>query len=642
MPPFISLCMIVKNEEKVLRRCLESIKDHIDEIVIADTGSTDNTKKIALSYTSKVYDFDWVGDFSVARNFVQSKATGEWIIYLDADEYVDFENIKEIIQQLKESEELNRSDAFVVTQINFVGSIGGNVGQCPTIRIYKNSPTIQFHRKIHEQLYKKEGQLSIGFLNLNIYHSGYLNSTAQEKNKHDRNIPLIKSELTKNNKDGFDYYNLANEYLIQGRVEDALASYQKAFQLKGSINKLWVPMAIGRIVICLIELKRYNKALEVINSAVTGWPTTADFRSQRALIYFLQNRFEDAETELLPLIQDREKYNTIQSLSYLDYLPNFILGRINENNNDLTKAVYHYSQALNFNDKDVDTLKRLYPLLLKYESRENIIDFINKNHSMKNEINRAYFLKILLDNGEVSLVEYYLKEWNIVPSVGFKFKLNLAKGRYNYAKSLINKNSIGELLIEGWTDSYDILMLALQLEKVELFHKLLESTNDKDFGSLETLFTQGFSNDVETLKFHIVLVLERCILLKNYNLIDKILPKVNEFNVFSEIGNLFNSYGFEEIAMDIYQEIEDHQQFNENSYVNVINFLIKNGFESEAIKWAYAALEQKKSDYRIYKYLIEILDKRNAHDDIEKLIVIASEHYPNSEYLLEYKKLLIK
>ena len=75
----ISLCMIVKNEEKILRRCLDSVADLVDEIVIVDTGSQDETKRIAAEYTKFVYDFQWVDDFSAARNFAFSKATQEYI-----------------------------------------------------------------------------------------------------------------------------------------------------------------------------------------------------------------------------------------------------------------------------------------------------------------------------------------------------------------------------------------------------------------------------------------------------------------------------------------------------------------------------------------------------------------------------------
>ena len=81
----ISLCMIVKNEEEVLARCLDSLKGLMDEIIIVDTGSTDNTKEIARKYTDLVYDFSWCDDFAAARNFSFSKATKDYIYAPDAD-----------------------------------------------------------------------------------------------------------------------------------------------------------------------------------------------------------------------------------------------------------------------------------------------------------------------------------------------------------------------------------------------------------------------------------------------------------------------------------------------------------------------------------------------------------------------------
>lgn len=97
----ISLCMIVKNEELVLERCLDSLKDLMDEIIIVDTGSTDNTKQIADKYTDKVYDFKWIDDFSAARNYSFSKATMDYIYVADADEILDDENYARFIDLKK-------------------------------------------------------------------------------------------------------------------------------------------------------------------------------------------------------------------------------------------------------------------------------------------------------------------------------------------------------------------------------------------------------------------------------------------------------------------------------------------------------------------------------------------------------------
>lgn len=98
----ISLCMIVKNEEAVLKRCLDSVADMVEEIIIVDTGSIDKTKEIAARYTDKIYDFEWIDDFSAARNFAFSKATMEYIYTADADEVINEEN-REKFRWLKEN-----------------------------------------------------------------------------------------------------------------------------------------------------------------------------------------------------------------------------------------------------------------------------------------------------------------------------------------------------------------------------------------------------------------------------------------------------------------------------------------------------------------------------------------------------------
>ena len=144
----LSLCMIVKNEEDVLERCLNSVKSCVDEIIIVDTGSTDKTKEIALKFTSNVYDFKWIDDFSAARNFSFSKATGDYIMWLDADDVITPINSNKILA-LKDTYD-PKTDIFL-----FKYNVAFDKKNHPTFtyyreRIIRNSPKYKWESPIHE------------------------------------------------------------------------------------------------------------------------------------------------------------------------------------------------------------------------------------------------------------------------------------------------------------------------------------------------------------------------------------------------------------------------------------------------------------------------------------------------------------
>lgn len=145
----ISLCMIVKNEEKILARCLDSLKGIYDEAIIVDTGSTDATREIAAQYTDKVYDFKWIDDFAAARNYAMSKATCDYIYMADADEVLDDEN-REKFLRLKAALD---GDVEVV-QMNYVNQLSNgsvyNFDREPRAKLYLRQRKFRFIDPIHE------------------------------------------------------------------------------------------------------------------------------------------------------------------------------------------------------------------------------------------------------------------------------------------------------------------------------------------------------------------------------------------------------------------------------------------------------------------------------------------------------------
>ena len=146
----ISLCMIVKNEEENLSACLDCLKDICEEIIIVDTGSTDFTKDIAEKYTDKIYDYEWQGDFSGARNFAFSKATKEYIYSADADEFIDRENI----EKFKVLKEALVPDVEIVQMIYLEKGIRTVLNSDSELRpkLYKRKRNFTWIDPVHERV----------------------------------------------------------------------------------------------------------------------------------------------------------------------------------------------------------------------------------------------------------------------------------------------------------------------------------------------------------------------------------------------------------------------------------------------------------------------------------------------------------
>ena len=146
----ISLCMIVKNEEDVLARCLASVTDVVDEIIIVDTGSIDQTKKIAAEFTDKIYDFEWVNDFSAARNFAFSKATMQYQMWLDADDVMEPDEIEKF-KLLKQTLDAT-VDIVTFKYHTHFDETGKPILTSTRERLFKRAKNYQWQDAIHEYI----------------------------------------------------------------------------------------------------------------------------------------------------------------------------------------------------------------------------------------------------------------------------------------------------------------------------------------------------------------------------------------------------------------------------------------------------------------------------------------------------------
>jgi tetratricopeptide (TPR) repeat protein len=225
----ISLCMIVKDEARSLQRCLDAIRDVVDEIIIVDTGSTDDTIDIARSHDAVVINAAWTGDFSAARNLSLAAASHPWILVLDADEvWMQTEpNLAEMKRLLSPSQDDVWGYWIQVTSL--LGTSGEERVTDAVCRLFRNDPRIAFQGRIHEEvassilLFASSGVVDSG---LEIIHYGYLEDVIADKNKPERNMRLIRSALHESPDQPELLYAMAAEWFQQARYDEALRLLQ--------------------------------------------------------------------------------------------------------------------------------------------------------------------------------------------------------------------------------------------------------------------------------------------------------------------------------------------------------------------------------------------------------------------------------
>ena len=227
----LSQCMIVKNEEKNMEKALSWGKGIVYEQIVVDTGSTDRTVELAKNMGAKVFHFTWNDDFSAAKNYAISKARGNWIAFLDADEWFQEEEVEKLIPFLEQLQPLKKID-FVRMKLINVTKEGTIIGSSCQDRIFRNDPKLRYRYRIHEELHHKI-KVSMGCCDLQdsmtILHSGYGGKDTNPQ-KGERNARLLKQDLEENPRDGMRWNYLGDAYEITGKQQEALECYRKVLQ----------------------------------------------------------------------------------------------------------------------------------------------------------------------------------------------------------------------------------------------------------------------------------------------------------------------------------------------------------------------------------------------------------------------------
>ncbi len=271
--PGLSVCMIVKNESANLAQALDGFSSFADEIIVVDTGSSDNTKEIAARFTSRIYHFDWVDDFAAARNFAMSKAGKRYQLWVDADDRITLENGRRI-EALKQQFDSKKAFYFVLENHR----PDSPTSRCLQIRCTPLVPHIRFEGCVHEQIFPSTVRAGLELVTTDIVirHMGYMSEEARMA-KAMRNLAIMEREKAEGRDDGALHFFMAVTFAPLGRRQEAIRSMESALERfeKENYNHHLIPegyLFLARLSSEMEDFDRCIRYLARVESLVEGSP----------------------------------------------------------------------------------------------------------------------------------------------------------------------------------------------------------------------------------------------------------------------------------------------------------------------------------------------------------------------------------
>lgn len=630
MDKLISLCMIVKNEENHLSRCLDSVHNLVDEIIIVDTGSTDRTKEIAKNYTPNIYDFEWTNDFSAARNESIKHAACQWILWLDADEYAAEEGKENLRQYLSELPH-DKPRGFILPIYNFTGKEGkGNIVASGAARIILRHHEVYFDRAIHEQPYWNNEILPLERLDFSIYHTGYTEEDRLEKDKLSRNMSIFEELKSKSKLTDYDRCTLGNEYMITKDYTKAIYYYERVYK-PSNFDWYWFPHMAARLIIAYFSVKRYNDTFRVIEECIAAWPHHPDFYGIQG--YLLE------QLHLIPeAVQSYERAVEISNKASQSALwlisPN--IGTINSFTGlnqlyirtqfDLKKTIYSLSKTIQIRPKDEFHLGMWIQLLLQNDSVEEVIDLLNKYYE-ENPENLIFLLQVSINVGHPELCRYYFKKCHLLP-VKMSSALIMTYALITDDRLLFNNSKNPENQPE---ENTTIHILGAFLWKDAQYLEKIDKQQSSLVHELKKMFTEK-QNKVALKQEHLSTVSEMLIRLFKYGHYESYDRFIQQISNEADIANLLGDYFFHhhqlQLAFDYYSKVLSAGAcLTESGYENVARLLAHQGDMEQAEQFMLDGLRihDQSSSLRVL-YVQTTKNKENREIVKEQLVFLRPEY----------------
>ncbi len=308
----LSVCLIVKNEEKFLDQCLKSIQGLAEQIVVVDTGSTDHTVDIAKKFGAEVHHFSWCDDFSAARNAALEHATGDWVLMLDADEELP------VASQARLHADMKRADVIAI-RLPLVDSGREAQGKHCVPRLFRNAPDVYYYSRIHEQVFPSLIQFGRAFGmktaigTAELLHHGYSKELIQDRNKVERNLKLLRQAVVEFPNDANLQMNLGLELVHTGDVPAALAHYREAFRLMSAQPPADVAPELREVLLTqftchLYKVRAHEEIVQVLNSPLAKQRAmTASLHLALGLTFFELKHFPEAAGQMRQCLAKRKQ-----------------------------------------------------------------------------------------------------------------------------------------------------------------------------------------------------------------------------------------------------------------------------------------------------------------------------------------------
>lgn len=289
----ISACLIVKNEAANLPRCLRSLQGLVDQVVVVDTGSTDESVAIAESFGATLGFFEWRNDFALARNAALDLATGDWVLWIDADEELDPVSAT----ALKRAVVRPHFGGFDIEIVNLTDDRpeGGHILHYP-MRLFRRDPRIRFSGAVHEQIQPSVAALGLPWARLEgarLIHHGYRPSALADGAKLTRTRTMLEEAVREHPRDGFQWFNLANAYLTEGNAPLAERAAREAIRFIAP-HAPWRDLAWHILTSALLRQARPEEVLAVCDQCEADGDNGLLNEFERTQAYQALGRWEEA------------------------------------------------------------------------------------------------------------------------------------------------------------------------------------------------------------------------------------------------------------------------------------------------------------------------------------------------------------